>query len=282
MIRFATINDARQIAELHVESQRRTYVGIYTSQYLDSLDVIQYEMEWKEYLNRREVKTIVYEVEKKIIGFAALRFFFDQCFCTSLDYLHVSNEHQGKGIGTILIKEIFAIIATEKIDKLMLYCTEGNDKAKEFYQKFGAQYKGSKLIDGMSGLHYINRLLIEVRTEKNSKKSYLKLGYLNEYKIMLDYMKEKYILWGVGDYYNKFCEQFGDRHKPVCIFDNNSKLWGLTVNDVPIVKPYKTDIPIIIACARYNEVEADINKLGCNKKVAFYPWHDYLSDLADI
>lgn len=282
MIRFAATDDAKQIAELHIESQRRTYVGIYTSQYLNALDVFQYEMEWKEYLNRRDIKTIVYESEKHIIGFAAIHFYFDQYFCTSLDYLHVSKEYQGKGIGTFLLKEIFAIMVSEKIDKLMLYCTEGNDKAKRFYQKFGAQYKGSKLVDGVSGLHYINRLLIDGIKEKDSKEFYSELGYSSEYKTMLDYIKKEYILWGAGDYYNKFCGQFGDSHKPICIFDNNSRLWGLTVNDVPIVKPYKTDIPIIIACARYNEVEADINKLGCKKKVAFYPWHDYLSDLTDI
>lgn len=282
MIRFAATDDAKQIAELHIESQRRTYVGIYTSQYLNALDVFQYEMEWKEYLNRRDIKTIVYESEKHIIGFAAIHFYFDQYFCTSLDYLHVSKEYQGKGIGTFLLKEIFAIMVSEKIDKLMLYCTEGNDKAKRFYQKFGAQYKGSKLVDGVSGLYYINRLLIDGIKEKDSKEFYSELGYSSEYKTMLDYIKKEYILWGAGDYYNKFCGQFGDSHKPICIFDNNSRLWGLTVNDVPIVKPYKTDIPIIIACARYNEVEADINKLGCKKKVAFYPWHDYLSDLTDI
>lgn len=277
MIRFADMKDARKIAELHIASQKKTYIGILTSQYLDSLDTNQYEVKWREHIGKKGYKTVIYEENERIFGFAAMHLVFDNEYYAILDYLHVSDGMQKRGIGTILMQEIFALVAAEKIDKLVLYYVEGNDIARQFYNKFEAQYQGSELVNGLSGTHYNNKLIIkELNRKKNRRERCFTSEYIEDYKKMICYMKGEYIIWGGGDYYNKFCQQFGDKNKPSYIFDNDVRLWGLTINGVPIVEPYKTSMPIIIACANYSDVEKDVRRLGCDKSIPFYPWHNYL------
>jgi hypothetical protein len=83
-------------------------------------------------------------------------------------------------------------------------------------------------------------------------------------------------LWGTGTYYDLFVSQFGDKYKPIAIYDNNKVIQGLSVNGVYIKMPEKTSIPIVIAVSKYMEIEEQIKQLGCDKYVRYYPWHKYV------
>lgn len=278
MIRFADFKDVEQIARLHVENVRRTHEG-YSEVYLNRFNEERQKKAWTKYINRRDCRTIVYECEGAIIGFAAICLFYNQEYPGMLDFLHVSEWFEGKGIGTQLVKSACTLFASEGFKRMLIFCKEENHRARQFYQKFGTVYVGSAPFREDGNAHFSNKLLIKDIGSIQDKKCGLTLGLSEEYKKLCDYMNEDYVLWGAGKYYNLFCEQFGDLRKPKYIFDNNQEFHGLTANGVKIVAPHQTQYPVIITCSKSQEVEKDLFDLNCDKMVAFHPWHDYLKSL---
>jgi hypothetical protein len=67
-IRVATVQDAGAIARVHVESWQTTYVGIVPEAYLASLDVVQREGSWREWLTL-DVDVFVAEMDGEVVGF---------------------------------------------------------------------------------------------------------------------------------------------------------------------------------------------------------------------
>ena len=71
-IRPARVEDARAIAEVHIESWRATYPGIVPQDYIDSVDVDVFTERWGERLaTHPEMLIFVAEVGQYICGFAS-------------------------------------------------------------------------------------------------------------------------------------------------------------------------------------------------------------------
>lgn len=194
-----------------------------------------------------------------------------------LDYFHVSEKMEKQGIGSQLFDVLIGILVSEGIKELEILYVEGNDYARKYYEKRGAKYVGSFIAKDGGRTLFNNRMIVKKKDCPVAKNAILKLDLKEEYKRLQQYVKGEYALWGIGAYYNVFFEKFTDIHKPKYIFDNNKDYQGLKANGVQVVAPQKTDIPIIITCSKYQEVEMQLKELGCENYVAFYPWHDYSS-----
>lgn len=275
VIRFANEKDAAEIAKIHVSSVRRTYKDIYTQEYFNTLSEEEYTRDWIRYIYRGDCRTIVYTKGTRILGFIGLCLFNMPHKNAILDYFHVSDKVQKQGIGSQLFNVTKGILIDEGIKELEILYVEGNDYAGKFYEKRGAKYAGS-FITGDGGISlFHNRIIIKNLEYYGMNNPTLKLGLEGEYKRLQELIKGEYILWGVGAYYDVFFEKFADIPKPIYIFDNNKDYHGLSANGVQVVTPRKTDIPIIITCSKYREIEIQLKELGCVNYVAFYPWHDY-------
>ena len=69
-IRPALANDARSIAEVHVESCKTTYKGIFPEALLESLSIDNREGSWKETLAEPRLVTLVgCDAGDKVVGF---------------------------------------------------------------------------------------------------------------------------------------------------------------------------------------------------------------------
>ena len=71
IFRPARIHDAAEIARVHVESWRSNYAGIVSGDVLSLLNVEARTANWKEWLNRAGVVTLVAEENSGIFGFAS-------------------------------------------------------------------------------------------------------------------------------------------------------------------------------------------------------------------
>ena len=274
MIRFANVNDAEELGKIHYESVIRTYQGIYTEDYFKHMSLKSYIASWRKYLGKGNYRTIVSVNDNECIqGFAAVGLFVRRKIGW-LDYFHVKADEQHKGIGSQLISAACGLLAFEGIESMELLYAEGNDNARRFYDKYGAKYIGSYYRIENGELHFNNKLRID-KLSSFASENPLSLGFDAEYKKLLSYVKDDFIIWGVGNYYNYWVEQFGETVKPKIFFDSNEDINGLYANGVQVVLPHKTDIPIIIACSQYDEIEEKVKELGCTNYVGFYPWHDY-------
>lgn len=275
MIRFANEQDAAEIAKLHVSNIRRTYKEIYTKRYFETLSEDVYRESWKVYLNRRDCRTVVYIKNGEIIGFLGFCLFNMPNKNAILDYFHVSEKMGKQGIGSQLFDVLIGILASEGIQELEILYVEGNDYARKYYEKRGAKYAGSFIAKDGGRTLFNNRMILKDISYYGSRNAIPKLGLEQEYKRIPIYIKGQYILFGIGAYYDVFFEKFTDISKPIYIFDNNKDYQGLRANGVQVVAPQKTDIPIIITCSKYQEIEMQLKELGCENYVAFYPWHNY-------
>lgn len=276
MIEFASVDDLMEIAELHVASIRATYPGIFPDDYFKKLSLKTYINVWEKFLHRGDFRTLVFRENHKIIGFAGVCLYKRIDKLPILDVLHVSKTAQGKGVGKALIKAAEEMLRLEGMNAVLVDCVEGNKNAQGFYLKRGARYIGSFQNWDGGGLHFDNRYILEFDDkEQLNMEGNLSLGLEAEYKRLKSYLQEDYILWGVGNYYNVFFRQLKNVNPPKYIFDSKEEIQGMTVNGVKIVKPHKTEMPIIITCSKYEEIQADIKRLGCESYVGFYPWHNY-------
>lgn len=275
MIRFANEQDATEIAKLHVNNIRRTYKEIYTKKYFETLSEDVFRECWKVYLNRRDCRTVIYINNGEIVGFLGFCLFNMPNKNAILDYFHVSEKMEKQGIGSQLFDVLIGILVSEGIQELEILYVEGNDYARKYYEKRGAKYVGSFISGDGGRTLFNNRMILKDMSYYESRDVIYKLGLEQEYKRISIYIKDEYILFGIGAYYDVFFEKFKDIHKPQYIFDNNKDYQGLRANGVQVVAPQKTDIPIIITCSKYQEIEMQLKELGCENYVAFYPWHDY-------
>ena len=155
-IRKATIDDAKGIAKVHVDSWRTTYKGIIPDDFLMKLSYEQRTDLWIRNLSRTENYVIVAEnIEGEVIGFAVLAKRETNIVPNSTDLtsIYLLEEYQGKGIGRKLLKQIFMQVKQQGYEKVFVDVLEEN-KTCAFYEYYGAklfdnvQIKiGGKLLD---------------------------------------------------------------------------------------------------------------------------------------
>ncbi len=68
-IRSARLEDARRLAEIHVETWRATYPGVMPPEVLDGLSVESRERNWQEWIPHLETEAFVAELDGTVVGF---------------------------------------------------------------------------------------------------------------------------------------------------------------------------------------------------------------------
>lgn len=144
IIRKASLIDAEGIAKVHVDSWRTTYENIIPKDYLDNLSYNQRADLWKNNIRNKENFVIVAENDEgQIIGFADAwkRENNNEKNSIDLTSIYLFETDQGKGIGKMLLKELFEYFKKEGYRKVYVEVLEEN-KTRLFYE-----YYGAKLVD---------------------------------------------------------------------------------------------------------------------------------------
>lgn len=151
IIREATDEDALEIAIVHVESWRSTYVGQVPQAHLDQLSAPQREISWRQKLSDARLKVLVAEAEKVIVGFSSFGPSRDadaQVETAELYAIYLLEESKGRGIGRLLWNETLKILQALGFKDTTLWVLEPNTRARDFYEKVGFTDDGkSKEVD---------------------------------------------------------------------------------------------------------------------------------------
>jgi GNAT superfamily N-acetyltransferase len=146
-IRAATAGDAGAIAHVHVESWRTTYAGIVPDAYLTGLDEVLRAKLWHEFLTSGAL-VLVAERGGQTVGFAhcgANRVALEECD-GELYALYLLRDAQRHGAGTALLRSIAASLIERGFKGMAVWVLERNP-ARNFYEKMGAHYATSKVIE---------------------------------------------------------------------------------------------------------------------------------------
>ncbi len=153
-IRLATQDDIEQIANLYIKSWHRTYTGLLSQDYLNSLDVHDVSNRWGEYIKEPSHGIFVACRDKKVLGFGAFKPYHRIDDCIYIESLHVDETCQGRGVGSSIIEKIHSVGVAEKYGQMAVCLVKGNNKARELYTKLGAVHYKDKVDDFTGEVSY--------------------------------------------------------------------------------------------------------------------------------
>ncbi len=156
IIRPAEEKDAPQIAKVHVRTWQCAYKGQIPDSYLDSLSVEKRTKGWKESLSKSEpeTQTFVAESDGKILGFVSAGSCKDKKMPPEIGELwaiYVDQDHMGKGVGSLLLKNSLNYLRELKFTKAVLWVLTSNSRSRGWYESKGWKIEGKTKIDSSRG-----------------------------------------------------------------------------------------------------------------------------------
>ena len=266
MIKFCECEkEILEVAKIHVDSQRDTYVGILPQKQLDSLSYDKTMEKWQTWVRRKDRELLLYMVDGKVAGFAGVRFYEKEPGCGMLSYLHVRKDMQHKGIGRALISACAGLLYNMGMKSMQISVVEGNHRAESLYRSYGAEF--------MPHLSYENRKRYVWKDISSIADFSVTPRYSYDYESLKTMLGKEVVLFGAGLYCECFRQQFPEC-RPVKIFDNDPDKHG-TYQGECIIQAPQTANNVVIALSFYDEVEHQLEELQCQNIVRFYPWHNY-------
>jgi ribosomal protein S18 acetylase RimI-like enzyme len=136
VIRRATVEDARGIAEVHIRTWQEAYRHVFPAAELDGLDVGERDERWRHNLADPDVPTFVADEDNAVVGFVTVGPSRDPDCDGELYGIYVAPEAWGSGAGAALmvagLGELHAHYAAA-----VLWVLDDNPRARRFYEKHG-------------------------------------------------------------------------------------------------------------------------------------------------
>jgi len=139
-LRVATVEDARGIAEVHVQAWRETYAGLMPDSVLKGLSVDRREEMWRRSIERGEANQhmVVVELEGRVVGFCA----FGPNREDHPDYggeiyaIYLLRDYHRQGLGRKLWEWGVERLAADGIESYVVWVLEDNPTCG-FYERMG-------------------------------------------------------------------------------------------------------------------------------------------------
>ena len=161
IIRYATSDDARQIAEIIVEDWKIAYKGIIDSDFLDSMNV---EERYQRDLQRYQIYKVA-EMNGEILGLTWNEFADNEDSDCEIIALYIKCGKRKSGIGRIMFHDSVEQFKAAGKSKMIIWCLKENYEARKFYEKMGGlEYKhgthkwGNRDYDMISYTYNLNEL----------------------------------------------------------------------------------------------------------------------------
>ena len=145
-VRRATPDDARSIAEIHVETWRAAYAGVMPQRVLDELDVEARERMWRSWAAAPDWAAFVAQQRGRIVGFASVGPSRDPEGLGEVAAIYVSPSVWGTGAGRALMDAGIGWLK-ERWSEAILWVAEENPRARRFYERYGWELDGGRKVD---------------------------------------------------------------------------------------------------------------------------------------
>lgn len=157
-IRKATLEDTEGIVRVHIDTLKRTHIGILTEEFLNNLNYEWSSPRFTETLSnpKRAVSLYVAEnEEKQIIGFiwGGPERRGDEFYKGEIYAIYVLPEYQGVGIGKRLVKCLVLDLISHGINSMLVMVFADNLPSRHFYEKIGGQIVSEGVVNIM-GIEY--------------------------------------------------------------------------------------------------------------------------------
>jgi GNAT superfamily N-acetyltransferase len=156
LVRSAEFEDARGIAEVHVQAWREAYAHLIPAEALARLSVDQRELRWKELLAIPGSVTFVATDDGRVVGFATSAPGRDEDSPRELELpsIYVLASHYGTGAGQQLLDAALAGMPA------YLWVADDNPRARAFYERNGFRPDGATKVGPVAGTNILETRLV--------------------------------------------------------------------------------------------------------------------------
>ena len=140
LIAPATADDARAVAQIHVEAWRAAYVGLVPDEYLAALSVDKRETMWREAIAAQQPELLVARVDGRVAGWVSFGASRDEGAAAEVGEvwaIYLDPAHLSTGIGRALWLRARERLIERGFASAMLWVLVGNARAIRFYQHAG-------------------------------------------------------------------------------------------------------------------------------------------------
>jgi GNAT superfamily N-acetyltransferase len=148
-IRRGVIDDAKEASLLHARTWRTSYRGLVPDALLDTLDATRWENGWRRGFESMDPTRVVHvaEFDGRIVGFAGggrARASAPPGYVGEVYAIYVSPEHQGQGIGRVLLKAAAEGLVERGLVPIVIWTLFNNPRSRGFYESRGGVVIGEK------------------------------------------------------------------------------------------------------------------------------------------
>lgn len=166
-VRRAVVDDARGIAEVHVSSWQKGYVGVVPEEFLRSLSVDHRESVWRAALGREgEAAVWVAEEGGALVGWISAGKSRDPDAGPAsgeLWAIYVDPRCWGRGVGRALWREAEAHLRASGFTSVTLWVLEENERGLRFYRALGFVVDPGRRLEIERG----GKQLVEIRLRRD-------------------------------------------------------------------------------------------------------------------
>ena len=160
-VRAARLEDAAAMAQVHADSWRETYTGLFPEEVLAAHDATARERFWNAVLGderyRPTHRSVVAERDGEVVGIAMTARgnpSADDPVRTELCLIYVLAAHHGSGAGPALLDAVLA----DDPGPVGLWVADPNPRAQAFYRRHGFTPTGQvKTEDGVTELRFMRQ-----------------------------------------------------------------------------------------------------------------------------
>jgi len=145
-IRPAKIEDARDLAQIQVNSYLDTYSNLLPEEYLNAFSYEEQEEDWKQFFRTKSSQLLfIAENKDTILGYclADPTSSFSEEYPSELVSLHIRKPYQRRGIGRSLFVHVVKQMNSSDIKGMFCWVLSENS-ARHFYERLGGRLVGQK------------------------------------------------------------------------------------------------------------------------------------------
>jgi ribosomal protein S18 acetylase RimI-like enzyme len=142
MVRPATLDDAAEIARVHVATWRSAYRGLLPDDFLASLSEVYYTERWTRVIGDGMSGVFVAEEPDGIVGFASggRERAGEHGFEGELYAIYVLDSAERRGHGRELVRAVAGALREMKLRDMIVWVLRDNARARQFYERLGGVY----------------------------------------------------------------------------------------------------------------------------------------------
>jgi ribosomal protein S18 acetylase RimI-like enzyme len=142
MVRPAVLDDAAEIARVHVATWRSAYRGLLADDFLASLSEAHYTERWRRVIGDGMSRVFLVEESAGVAGFASggRERAGETGFAGELYALYVLEEAQRRGHGRELVRAVAGALHELHLPDMIVWVLRDNSPARAFYERLGGTY----------------------------------------------------------------------------------------------------------------------------------------------